>query len=189
VVTGGQSPKWINDLINATLEYFVDALMIVIGFTGLPDNILDGIFDNVLFAFSLVENFNTKFKSPYMFPEKFFPSGAGALTLDTLFAEAAALWNVRGYPSGQISFIDGYPYIIGVDIVRGQLVLYVRRGQLFIDYVEDIKIVDNRTDFAKVTLQIGDGKSEESGMTRFQRKLVGFETALNIILSGGNPQS
>lgn len=162
--------------------------MIVIGLTGLPNNILDGIFDNTLFAFSLVENFNTKLISPYMFPEKFFPSGAGNLTLDNLFAEAAALWNVRGYPAAQMSFIDGYPYRLGVDLFRGMLVLYVRRGTLYIDYIENIEIVDNRTAYNKVSIQVGDGKSEESGMTKFQRKLVGFETLLNIILSGGNPQ-
>lgn len=163
--------------------------MIVIGLTGLPDNILDGIFDNTLFAFSLIENFDHKLASPYMFPEKFFPSGAGALTLDTLFAEAAGLWNVRGYPAAQISFIDGYPYSFGQDIFPSQLVLYVRRGQLFIDYVENIEIVDNRTAYNKLTLQVGDGKSQESPMTKVQRKIVGFETILNIILSGGNPSS
>ncbi len=163
--------------------------MIVIGITGLPDNVLDGIFDNVLFAFSLIENFQTKTASPYMFPEKFFPSGAGSLTLDTLFAEAAGLWNVRGYPAAQISFIDGYPYELGRDIFPSQLVLYSRRKTLFIDYIEEIEIVDNRTQYNKLTLQVGDGKSEEAPMTKFQRKIVGFETVLNIILSGGNPSS
>lgn len=167
----------------------VDSITMALGVTGIPSNVLDGIFDNVLFAFSLVENFQTKLTSPFMFPEKFFPSGAGALTLDTLFAEAAALWNVRGYPAAQISFIDGYPYEIGRDIFRSQLVRYARRGVMYVDYVEDIEIVDNRTSFNKVTIQVGDGKSEESGMTKFQRKLVGFETVLNIILSGGNPST
>ena len=123
-----------------------------------------------------------------MFPEKFFPSGPGGLTLDRLFAEAEALWNVRGYPSGQISFIDGYPYTIGVDIQRGQLVLYVYMGQLYIDYIENITIIDNRTQYNKVTIQLGDGKSEESGETRAQRKLVGLETYINLILGGGGSQ-
>jgi hypothetical protein len=163
--------------------------MMVIGFTGLPNNILDGIFDNVLFAFSLVENFATKHASPFMFPEKFFPSGAGSLSLDTLFAEAIALWNVRGYPSGQISFIDGYPVRFGVDFVLSQLVFYVYGGQLFVDYVEGVEIIDNRTEFDKITVQVGDGKSEEPGQVKTQRKLVGLETFMNIILSGGNPQS
>lgn len=189
VVTGGQSPQWINDLINASLEWLVDSIMMAIGFTGIPDNILDGIFANVLFAFSVVQNIADQTASPFMFPEKFFPSGAGSLTLDTLFAEAQGLWNVRGYPAAQISFIDGYPYGIGTDIVRDQLVLYVFNGTVFIDYVENIGIVDNRTNFDKITLQIGDGKSEEAAVTKIQRKLVGLETFANIILSGGNPQS
>lgn len=187
VLTGGQSPKWINDLINATLSFLVDSIMMIIGITGIP-NILNGILDNTLFAFSTVENFSYRYTSPYMFPEKFFPSGPGGLTLDRLFAEAEALWNVRGYPSGQISFIDGYPYTIGVDIQRGQLVLYVYMGQLYIDYIENITIIDNRTQYNKVTIQLGDGKSEESGETRAQRKLVGLETYINLILGGGGSQ-
>jgi hypothetical protein len=188
VVTGGQSPKWINDLINATLEFLIDSIMMIIGITGIPDTVLDGILNNTLFAFSTVDNFSYHYSSPYMMPEKFFPSGPGGLTLDRLFAEAEALWNVRGYPSGQISFIDGYPYTVGTDIQRGQLILYVYMGQLYIDYVEDITIVDNRTMFNKVTLQLGDGKSEESGETRAQRKLVGMETFINLILGGGGSQ-
>jgi Intein splicing domain len=143
---------------------------------------------NTLFAFSTVENFSYRYTSPYMFPEKFFPSGPGGLTLDRLFAEAEALWNVRGYPSGQISFIDGYPYTVGVDLQRGQLVLYVYMGQLYIDYIENITIIDNRSQFNKVTIQLGDGKSEESGETRAQRKLVGLETYINLILGGGGSQ-
>jgi hypothetical protein len=189
VVVGGQSPKWVNDLINATLEWAVDSLMIAIGLTGLPSNILDGVLDNTLFAFSLADNFKTKNASPFMFPEKFFPSGAGALTVDTLFAEASALWNVRGYPAAKASWIDGYPYELGVDFFRSQLVLYVRRGRLGIDYIDNIEILDNRTSFNKVSVQLGDGKSEESPMTKFQRKLVGVETVINLILSGGNISS
>jgi hypothetical protein len=189
VVTGGQSPQWINDLINATLEWLIDSIMLAIGFTGIPDNILDGILDNVFFAFSVVQNLANQDASPYMFPEKFFPSGAGSLTLDTLFAEAQGLWNVRGYPAGKVGFIDGYPYTFGTDIVRDQLVLYAFNGTIFIDYIENVQITDNRTQFDKITLQIGDGKSEEAGVTKIQRKLVGLETFVNIILSGGNPQS
>lgn len=163
--------------------------MMAIGWTGIPDNILNGIVDNILFAFAVVQNLADQMASPFMFPEKFFPSGAGSLTLDTLFAEAQGLWNVRGYPAGQVTFIDGYPYTIGTDIVRDQLVLYVYDGTIYIDYVENIGIVDNRTNFDKITLQIGDGKSEEAAVTKIQRKLVGLETFANILLSGGNPQS
>jgi hypothetical protein len=189
VVVGGQSPQWINDLLNSLFEWLVDSIMLILGFTGLPSDILDGLLDNVLFAFSTVQNAQTKAISPFMFPEKFFPAGQGTLSMDALFAEAAALWNVRGYPSGTISWLDGYPYTVGKDVFRSMLVLYIKRSQVYVDYVENIEIVDNRTSFNKVTIQIGDGKSEESGAVKLQRKMVDFSTAVNIVLSGGNPSS
>lgn len=41
-IIGGKSPKWLNDLINAWLSFVIDAAMIIIGFTGVPSNLLDG---------------------------------------------------------------------------------------------------------------------------------------------------
>ncbi|UXA06591.1 hypothetical protein KXD96_28055 (plasmid) [Mycobacterium sp. SMC-2] len=141
----------------------------------------------MLFAFSVAENYQARAAAgPYMFAEKFFPSGEGALSIDTLFSEKAALWNIRGYPSGKITFIDNEPFAVGREIFRGILVFYIRRGRLYIDYVDDIDIKDSRTERNRVTLQIGDGKSEESAPVKVQRKIAGFETLFNIILSGGN---
>lgn len=104
-------------------------------------------------------------------------------------AEVEGLWSTRGWPSAQITFIDGYPVELGRDLFPGQLVFYIKRGQIYIDYLENIEIVDNRSIRNRITLQVGDGKAEEGGMTKMQRKMVGFETFKNIILSGGNPTS
>lgn len=165
----------------------IDAITIVLGVTGVPNSLLDGIFDNVLFAFSVAENYEAKTTAgPYMFAEKFFPSGEGALSIDTLFAEASALWNIRGYPAAKISFIDNEPWALAREIWRGILVFYIRRGRLYIDYVEVIDIKDSRTERNRITLQIGDGKSEEGAPTKIMRKISGLETYINIILSGGN---
>lgn len=151
---------------------------------------LDGIFDNTLLAFTLVEHAQRRQQlGPFGFPEKFFPCGAGSLTLDTFMAEVQALWSTRGWPSAQITFIDGYPVELGRDIFGGQLVFFVKRGQIYIDYLENIEIIDDRSSRNKMTLQVGDGKAEEGGMMRMQRKMVGFETITNIILSGGNASS
>ena len=38
-IIGGKSPKWLNDLINSTLSWILDSIMIVIGFTGVPSNV------------------------------------------------------------------------------------------------------------------------------------------------------
>lgn len=187
VVIGGQSPKWITDLIDLLLEWLVDSITIALGVTGIPNTLLDGIFDNVLFAFSVVNNIQAELQGgPFVWPEKFFPSGEGALTIDTIFSEKSALWNVRGYPAGKISFIDAQPFAVGREIFRGLLVFYIRRGRLYIDYCEEIDIDHTRGQGLRTTLQIGDGKAEEGSMTKVQRKVMGLETFLNIVLSGGN---
>jgi len=167
--------------MNATLEWLVDSLSIVAGVV-VPSDILDNIFSNVFLAFSLVEDFDRRVKlGPYGFPEKFFPSGASAFTLDAFFAEIDALWQTRGWPAAILSFIDGYPYELGRDIFPGAQAVIVRRGTLYADYVENIQITDNRTQRNRIDVQIGDGKHEQSSIVKVQRKLVGIERLVNIL--------
>lgn len=176
-----------DDLINATLEYLVDALMIVAGFSGIPDDVLDGIFDDVILAFSLVENFDRRQAlGPYGLPEKFFPSSAGALSVDAFFAEKSAMWDTKGYPAAQISTLDGYPYTFGTDLFPGSLAAVIRRGKLYVDYVENVEIIDNRDTRNRLMIQIGDGKSEEAGSVKIMRKVVGVENLINILTVSAN---
>lgn len=41
-IVGGRSPKWLNDLMNATTAWLIDSLSIIIGFTGIPSDLLSG---------------------------------------------------------------------------------------------------------------------------------------------------
>ncbi|SBS73769.1 hypothetical protein MHPYR_180049 [uncultured Mycobacterium sp.] len=41
-IIGGKSPKWLNDLINAWFSFVIDAVQIVLGFTGIPSDLLSG---------------------------------------------------------------------------------------------------------------------------------------------------
>lgn len=181
LVVGGKSPKWLDDLANTTLEFLIDCLSIVAGFA-IPNSILDGMFDDILLAFTLVEHYDRRVAlGPYGFPEKFFPTGSGAFTLDAFFAEIQALWDTRGYPASSVSFINGTCYTLGRDLFPGALASVVRRGTLFTDYVENVTISDTRTKRALVEVQIGDGKGMEAPIARIQRKIVGFEELINIL--------
>jgi hypothetical protein len=182
-ITGGKSPKWMNDLINATLEWLVDSLMIIIGFTGVPGSIFDGMFNDIFLAFQLTENFGRRVKlGPYGFPEKFFPTGSGSYTLDAFFSQKAAMWDTRGYVSAQFWFDNGYPYEVGRDCFPGALASCVRRGKLYTDYIENVTITDDRQNRVKVLIQVGDGKALEAPITKIQRKLTGFMEAANILM-------
>lgn len=184
IIVGGKSPKWINDLINATTSWILDCLMIVIGLTGVPSNLFDGIFNDVFLAFQLVQNFDRRNSmGPYGRPEKFLPTGSAPYNVDALMSFIQAMWDSRGYRSAICQFRNGYPYSIGKDIFLGSMVSIadLDEGSFFTDYVTNIFIEDNRGERTKVMLQIGDGKSEEAPIARFQRLITGIQEAINVL--------
>ena len=86
-IIGGHSPKWMNDLINATLAFFLDMIMIIVGFTGVPSTLLDGLFNDILLAFALADNMSRRIKlGPYGYPEWFAPTGHAPYNIDGVFA-------------------------------------------------------------------------------------------------------
>lgn len=182
VLGGGKSPQWVDDLINETLEWIVDSVQIIIGISGVPTNFLDGIFDDVLIAFQQIENGERRIKlGPFGFPEYFTKTGGSAFTLDEWFALRGAMWESRGYPTYQWSFLNGWPYTLGIDVFPGQLVSFVRRGKMYTDFVESATLTDNRKTRARVDLVVGDGKLVENPVTKVQRKIADFEAVIKIL--------
>ncbi|MDY0112713.1 MAG: hypothetical protein RBS21_00375 [Corynebacterium sp.] len=182
IVLGGRSPQWLNDFLNATLEWLVDMLMMVIGITGIPNSILDGILDNAFLAFMLFENFDLRVAlGPFGPPEKFFPAQS-TYDIDALFSAVSAEWDIRGYPAAQVTFVNGTPFTLGRDLWPAQMASVIRRGVLMSDFLDEITIVDDAEVRGRVTGQVGDGRREEAPMTIFQRKLVEFEEDLNLLM-------
>lgn len=182
IIIGGRSPKWINDIINATTSWLLDCLMIVLGLTGVPSNLFDGLFNDVLLSFQLIENFNRRNEmGPYGRPEKFVSTGAAPYNIDALFSFISAMWDSRGYRSAIAQFRNGYPYSVGRDIFPGGMMSIAENGTLYTDYIENVIITDNRKERAKVVVQIGDGKAEEAPIAKFQRLLTGLQESYNVL--------
>jgi hypothetical protein len=187
IVGGGKSPKWLNDLINATFEWIIDAITIAIGITGVPSDLLDGTFDDVLLAFQLVEHSERRIKlGPYGWPEFFVQTGASAYTLDEWFALQGAMWDTRGYHAITLSFQNGFPYSLGVDLFLGGLASFARGTTLYTEYLEKVTFTDDRKGRAKVDCVIGDGKSHQNPIVKVQKNLVKFQEALQIITLSSN---
>ena len=182
VIGGGKSPTWINDLINITLEFAIDAIEIAVGWTGVPDTLLDGTFDDIILAFQELENAVRRTKlGPYGFPEYFSQTGTSAYTLDEWFALQDAMWDSRGYHGIIVSFDNGYPYTIGKDLFVGSLASFGIMGNLYTDYVKKLEIEDSPEVRSKATVVIGDGKSHEPPAIRIQRTIAKFEEAFQVI--------
>jgi len=156
--------------------------MIVIGLTGVPSNLFDGLFNDVLLSFQVAENFNRRNQmGPYGRPEKFVSTGAAPFNIDALMSFISAMFDSRGYRSAVCQFRNGYPYSVGRDIFPGAMMSIAENGTLYSDYIENIVITDNRRERCKVIVQIGDGKAEEAPIARFQRLITGVQEAINVI--------
>ena len=182
IIGGGKSPQWLNDLINATLEFLIDAIEMTVGFTGIPDTLLNGTFDDIILAFQEMENVERRADmGPYGFPEYFTKTGASAYTLDEWFALMQAMFDTSGYNCIQIKWANGYPYTVGRDLFLGSLVSFVRQGQMYTDYVYSIKLKDDRKTRAEVDIIVGNGKREVNPILRVVKMITGLEEVINTI--------
>ena len=183
VIGGGKSPQWLDDLLNIASSWAIDAITTIIGISGIPDDLFDGIIDDVILAFQQIENGTRRLQmGPYGFPEFFVQTGSSAYTLDEWFALEGAMWDTRGLYTYQWTFLNGYPYEIGVDLFVGQLASFACRGKLYTDWVDSIVYTDDRTTrLGRLEVTVGDGQFVENPVAKLYRKMVNFEKAFQIV--------
>ncbi|OBB15045.1 hypothetical protein A5761_14985 [Mycolicibacterium setense] len=193
IIIGGKSPKWLNDLINATLSWLIDSLMIVIGFTGVPSNLLDGFMNDAFFAFQLIQHYGRRSDMGPMHPniEVMIPTNAPPYNVEAVFTFLTALFDTRGYTSAQATFMNAPfgPLALGRDIPHGCLVSIIypvpdpvtggNKWEMFTDYVENTPWRYSPKE-RQVMLQIGDGKAEEAPNAKNQRFITGLMEAFNV---------
>lgn len=188
-IIGGKSPKWLNDLINATLSWLIDSISIVIGITGIPSNLLDGFLNDAFLAFQLIELYDRRNQVGPYHPniERFTATGSAPYNIEALFSFIDAIWASRGYTSALATFRNGDVYRLGKDIFPGGLVsiVYMGRKFLFTDYIENImwKISPTERD---VIIQVGDGKADAPPLARFQALITGLQESFNVLTLSPN---
>ena len=184
-IIGGKSPKWLNDLINAFFKYIIDAVMIVIGFTGVPSNILDGFLNDSFLAFQLIQHYARRNDVGPYHPaiEVFTATNSAPYNIEALFQFIAVLWNSRGYTTAIATFRgQNGPYKLGRDIFPGALMtlVYASRTKLFTDYIELVSFKSNRST-RELTVQMGDGKPLEHFSAQIRRNWSEAMAAINVV--------
>lgn len=184
-IIGGKSPKWLNDLINAFFAYVIDCIMIVIGFTGVPSNILDGFLNDSFLAFQLIEHYGRRNDVGPYHPaiEVFTSTNSAPYNIEALFQFISVLWNSRGYTTAIATFRgQNGPYKLGRDIFPGALMtlVYESRTKLFTDYIELVSFKANRTS-RELTVQMGDGKPLEHFSAQVRRNISEAMAAINVV--------
>lgn len=183
-IVGGRSPKWLNDLMNATFSWIIDSISILIGISGIPSNLLDGFLNNSFLAFQEWQSYTRRENVGPYHPaiEVFHATSSAPYNVETIFAFVNALWDSRGYVSAQCTFRNGEIYTLGRDVFKAQLVsvLYYHRTRLFTDYVDLVHFRLTPTE-RTVMLQVGDGKAEEAPFAKHQRFITGLLESINVL--------
>lgn len=186
-IIGGRSPKWLNDLMNATYAWLIDSVSILIGFSGIPSNLLEGFLNNAFLAFQLLQHYQRRNDAGPYHPniETFTATSSSPYNIETLFAFIDKLWDTRGYISAQATFHDGVVYKLGRDVFRGGLMSVVYPGpdgkkMLFTDYIENVMFRITPSEHT-LMVQIGDGKAEEAPLAKHERFITGTIESINVI--------
>ncbi|AVO21622.1 minor tail protein [Mycobacterium phage MooMoo] len=193
IIIGGKSPKWLNDLINATLSWLIDSISIIIGFTGIPSNLLDGFLNDAFFAFQLLQHYGRRAQMGPMHPniEIIIPTNSAPYNVEAVFTFLNALWDTRGYTSAQAVLKNAPygPYALGRDVARGMLtsIIYPEPDPLtggtkwlmFTDHITNTPWKYSPKD-RELMLIIGDGKAEEASIAKHQRFIQGLFEAFNV---------
>jgi hypothetical protein len=183
-IIGGKSPKWLNDFLNATFAWLIDSISILIGFTGIPSNLLEGFLNDAFLAFQQVQHYDRRNAVGPYHPgvETFTATQSAPYNIETLFAFINKLWDTRGYVSAIATFKNGEVYTYGKDVFRGGLmsILYMGRKKIFTDYIENVlfRITPTERD---IIVQIGDGKAEEAPLAKHQRFITGLLESYNVL--------
>ncbi len=184
-VIGGKSPKWLNDLINAWLSFVIDVAMIIIGFSGVPSNLLDGFLNDAFFAFQLIQHYQRRDDVGPYHPaiEVFTPTNSSPYNVEAIFQFIQVLWNSRGYTTAIATFRgQNGPYRYGKDIFPGALMTLVHnsRTEQFTDYIELVSFKSDRNT-RELTVQMGDGKPIEHLSAQLRRNISELWAAFNVI--------
>jgi hypothetical protein len=183
-IIGGKSPKWLNDLMNAFYSFVIDAAQIILGFTGVPSNLLDGFLNDAFFAFQLIQHYSRRDDVGPYHPaiEVFTPTNSSPYNIEALFQLIQVLWDSRGYTTAVATFRgQNGPFKLGRDIFPGALMslVYASRTKVFTDHIELVSFKSNRTS-RELTVQIGDGKPIQHPIVELKRNVSEVIAAVNI---------
>lgn len=195
VVTGGQSPQWMNDLSRIIADGLLGLLLTMFGAPFLAPSV-GGTFDDIFLAFNV-------FSDPALaaqlgrhgFGEAYANASTG-FTLDALTAGLQALRDHAGRDSVKIVVQDGGAtgkgFEFGVDDGSGRrydvgdIMTFVDRDSEITDYVSSVEVEDQRGAYCMVTVTIGDDNPVKDPMLQFVDRFKEFGALHRVIATSAN---
>ena len=170
--------------MNAFFAWIIDAIQILLGFTGVPSDLLAGFLNNSFLAFQLVQHYDRRNAVGPYHPgiEQFHATASAPYNIETMFAFINALFDSKGYTAAQVVFRNGEQYAYGRDVFRGGLMSVVYRGRtrMVTDYIENA-MWRITPDEREVMIQMGDGRKDEAPLAKIQRLITSAFEVINVL--------
>ena len=160
------------------------SLQILLGFTGIPSDLLSGFLNNSFLAFQMVQHYDRRNEVGPYHPavERFHATASAPYNVETTFAFINALFDSKGHTSAQVVFRNGEQYALNRDIWRGGLMtlVYMGRRKAITDYIENT-IWRITPDERETMVQLGDGRPDEAPLAKIQRLITGAFEVINTL--------
>ncbi|WP_442970982.1 Gp37-like protein, partial [Rhodococcus sp. Leaf278] len=145
------------------------------------------ILDDVFLAFMKATNYKAKRElGPLARPEKLVNGGSAGYTFSSKQRADQGIFDIAGKRRAKVSVIDWAPHAAFRDFSIGHLVGWEDEGEMFLDRVESIEVIDTREDRVLVDTVIGDDEPEKSPQQRNQERFKRLFSMLNAMTLATN---
>ncbi|MHD0300096.1 hypothetical protein RCF19_29755 [Rhodococcus qingshengii] len=190
IITGGQSPTWVNELVRIVVDGIIGLILSVFGAGFLAPSV-GGMLDDIFLAFNRFTNPALAAQlGPHAFGEA-YANAQVAFTLDSLVAGLQALKDHAGKDSIKIQVQDGGSagkgFEFGVDDGSGRrydvgdIHSFVDGDTVITDYISEVIITDERGAFCQAEVTIGDDEPVKDPFMRMVDKFKEFGSLGRVI--------
>lgn len=195
VMTGGKSPKLVNDLQTFLIKWGLSQLQTVItagvfaNQGGPPigaglDELYQGQLDNKLLAWQRYTDPLRALVTGDLGYLESFERGNAAYTISAILTLRQGNWKTRAFRSFRTSIRQSAPYIIYYDIMLDDRVGFEQDGILYVDQAHAIKYEYDRNKPITFTVSVGDDTKDRDPFTQGIKALQGLAAVVGAVVGG-----
>lgn len=193
IMTGGKSPKLVNDLQTFAIKWGLSQLQTVIvagigGSQGGPpigaglDELYQGQLDNKLLAWQrYTDPLRALYTGDLGYLES-FERGNAAYTISAILTLRQGNWKTRAFRSFKTSIRQAAPYIIYYDILLDDRVGFEQDGIIYVDQVHAIKYEYDRQKPISYTVSVGDDTKDQDPFSQGIKAMQGLGALIGAVI-------
>jgi hypothetical protein len=195
IMTGGKSPKLVNDLQTFGIRFGLAQLEQVINYgfgayqqplTSGLDNLYQGQLDNTLFAYMrFTDPIRALFTGDLAWQEDFERGGGVAYVISGVLTLRVGWYKKRAYRAFKVTVRNGRPWVYGHDFDLGHRVIFEEDHVFHVDQVAASRYEYDRRTPITYSFSIGDDAKDDDPFLQGIRALQAAQALLGMFLGEG----